>query len=177
MPLYNIRNVGVQSTTRRTMDALLNWRTDSTKEQLKKRNGAVRLILNNGKLRGTHAKLMIGSRSCLLKEDIKSAWMETLLKMQWIFQRYIQEKSCLVVGLQHLETQVNQGMEATTNEEQRLNQWRYSKTYFGLELDHFSISFQDRIHTKKVATLETKVGDTKKWNGQKINAKVNGNHP
>lgn len=120
MPLYNIRNVGVQSTTRRTMDALLNWRTDSTKEQLKKRNGAVRLILNNGKLRGTHAKLMIGSRSCLLKEDIKSAWMETLLKMQWIFQRYIQEKSCLVVGLQHLETQVNQGMEATTNEEQRI---------------------------------------------------------
>lgn len=37
MPLYNIRNVGVQSTIRRTMDALLNWRTNSIKNNW--RNG------------------------------------------------------------------------------------------------------------------------------------------
>ena len=47
-------------------------------EQKNQWEGAMRLIWNDGKLRGTHAKLMIGSLSCLLQ-----GYMEMLGWIQW----------------------------------------------------------------------------------------------
>lgn len=117
-------------------------------EQKNQWKGAVRLIWNDGKLRGTHAKLMIGSRSFLLQ-----GYMEILGWIQWTWsinfsQRYIQEKSCFVVGSNHYWIQDNQETEAV-NEEQRLNKLRYSKTYFRLEIDHFSNTDEDTRYQRK----------------------------
>lgn len=100
--------------------------------------------------RGTHAKLMIGSRSCLLQGDTEV--LCSIITTTDANQRYVQEKSCFIVGSHYLSnSQENKGAKVV-NKEQRLNQWGYSKTYFGLESNHFQIN-----QTRKLLLLYWKL--------------------